>query len=322
MNGLNYYLALFTNLKRAHQNGGAPHKPILLLSILDAVERGYILSERIYITTELLALFRSNWEIWVKTPHTMKFYLPFFHLRSEPFWELVTKPNKCIPLTSRNSVKSLDALIQSVDYALIDRELFSYMANVIDREVLRKVLINRYFREIKMYNYASTHYLDEVAEQILKDSAVQYKRKIDRLREEEGEETFEEEVFIRNNVFKKEIPRIYNHTCCISGFKVQLANSHALIDACHIKPFAQDHDDTIGNGLALCPNLHRAFDKGLIAIDNDYHVIVSSLFAESDSQYSIKQHHNKKIILPHNAQFHPRKEVLEWHRDAVFEKWI
>ena len=49
MKSLNYYITLFTKLKRAHQFGGAPHKPVLLLSILDAVERGYIHSERIYI---------------------------------------------------------------------------------------------------------------------------------------------------------------------------------------------------------------------------------------------------------------------------------
>lgn len=33
-------------------------------------------------------------------------------------------------------------------------------------------------------------------------------------------------------------------------------------------------DDTIGNGLSLCPNLHHAFDRGLIAIDDEYRVLV------------------------------------------------
>ena len=132
----------------------------------------------------------------------------------------------------------------------------------------------------------------------------------------------EEEIYIRNAVFKKEIPKIYNHTCCMSGLKVQMNNRHALIEACHIKPFAQEHDDTIGNGIALCPNLHTAFDRGLITIDTNYRIIVSSMFIENDSQYSIKQLDNKKIILPQNNLFHPRKEVLEWHRDTVFEKWV
>ena len=319
---LNDYICQFTKLKRAHQFGGAPHKPILLLSILDAIEKGFIQNERIYITAELIALFRSNWTIWVKTPHTMNFTLPFYHLKNEPFWKIVPKTNVILSLTSKHSIKSFSSLLQEVDYAEIDKELFIVLANKFDREILRSAILDKYFYQVSSLNNSSTYYIDEVAEQILKDSAVQYKRKIDQLKEAENQENFEEEIYIRNSVFKKEIPKIYNHTCCMSGLKVQINNGHALIEACHIKPFAQAHDDTIGNGIALCPNLHTAFDKGLITINNDYRIIVSSMFIENDSHYSIKRLDNKKIILPQNNRFHPRKEVLEWHRDMVFEKWF
>ncbi|WP_379661331.1 HNH endonuclease [Pseudopedobacter beijingensis] len=37
---------------------------------------------------------------------------------------------------------------------------------------------------------------------------------------------------------------------------------HHFIDACHIIPFSLTHDDRITNGIALCPNMHRAFDRG------------------------------------------------------------
>ena len=40
------------------------------------------------------------------------------------------------------------------------------------------------------------------------------------------------------------------------------------------------------------------------------------------SDYSIKPFHNKIIILPINNQFNPCKEILECHRDVVFEKWM
>ena len=117
MEALNYYITQFAKLRRAPQYGGAPHKPILLLSILDAVEQGYITNQRIYLSEQLLALFRSNWDIWVKTPHIMSIAFPFYHLHNESFWTLVTKSNKSIPLTKSNSIKSLEALKQSVDYA-------------------------------------------------------------------------------------------------------------------------------------------------------------------------------------------------------------
>ncbi|MFC4198185.1 HNH endonuclease [Pedobacter jamesrossensis] len=31
-------------------------------------------------------------------------------------------------------------------------------------------------------------------------------------------------------------------------------------------PFNVSHNDKVTNGIALCPNLHRAFDRGLVSI--------------------------------------------------------
>lgn len=32
-----------------------------------------------------------------------------------------------------------------------------------------------------------------------------------------------------------------------------------MVDACHVIPFAESFDDTITNGLALAPTLHRIY---------------------------------------------------------------
>ena len=320
MTSLSKYICDFEKLKRAYQFGGAPHKPILLLSIIDAIEKGYIKNERIYITIELLALFRNNWQLWVKTPHVRNFALPFYHMKSEPFWHLILNPNETLQLTKSKSIKSFNALDMSVDYALIDRELFLIMNDPVSREELRNILIKKYFPLVQNISYASIDYLNDVAQQILNDSAIQYKRKINHIKSLENDDLFEEEVVIRNGVFKREIPKAYNYTCSISGMRVYLKNGQTLIDGCHIMPFSKTQDDTITNGIALCPNLHRAFDNGYITISNDYKVIVSSHLIETESNYSIHQFHNKKINLPMSEIHYPRKDVLEWHRDCVFEK--
>ena len=127
-------------------------------------------------------------------------------------------------------------------------------------------------------------------------------------------------IMVSVNVFKQKIPQIYDYTCCITGLRVSSACGHSLIDACHIIPFSVGHDDTIGNGIALCPNFHRVFDSGLITIDSNYKVIVSKKLIENNSQYSIGQFNNKELILPQNNLFHPRKEVLQWLQENVFEK--
>lgn len=321
MKSLDEYIYDFTRLRRAPNLGGAPHKPILLLSIIDAFEKGFITNERIYITAELIALFKSNWSIWVKTPHSMNFTLPFYHLSNEPFWKLVLKEGQEIPLTSKKSIKSFQALIQTVNYATIDKDLFFHLSQNVEREKFRSVVTNKYFPNIQPITKSDTSYLDTIAEQILRESAIQYKRTIKRLQEEGNEEDFEEEVYIRNNVFKQKIPQIYDYTCSITGLRIQSSYRHSLIDACHIVPFHLEHDDTIGNGIALCPNLHRAFDSGLVTINTDYRIIVSKKFLESNnSTHSIRQFDSKELILPKNKLYHPRKEVLQWHNENVSER--
>ena len=57
------YKRQLQSLNRAsHKSlGKAPHKPILLLSIIQLIHKGEILSNRIYITGDLVIAFKSNW---------------------------------------------------------------------------------------------------------------------------------------------------------------------------------------------------------------------------------------------------------------------
>lgn len=128
-------------------------------------------------------------------------------------------------------------------------------------------------------------------------------------------DSFSEEVFIRGGAFKREITRIYNHTCCISGLRIDATAEVSMIDACHIIPFAESHNDTISNGLALYPTLHRAFDRHLIGIDDNYRVVVSKSFIERFySPYSIQQFESKHILLPAESKLYPSQENLHKHR--------
>jgi putative restriction endonuclease len=101
--------------------------------------------------------------------------------------------------------------------------------------------------------------------------------------------------------------------CITSTYNAQ------LVDACHIVPFSISKNDTITNGISLCPNLHRAFDRGLIKIDQNYQVRISPSISENNSPYSLRQFEGQQIILPKNTNHHPLIENLEWHSK---EKWI
>jgi len=130
------------------------------------------------------------------------------------------------------------------------------------RALLRDTLLDVYFNNARISE--SNKIIADISNQILHDSAALYKTRA----------AFfdEEEIFVSGGVFKKEIPRIYYHTCCISGMRIITSDSVQMIDACHIIPCSESNDDTICNCISLCPNLRRAFDRGLIAIDESYKV--------------------------------------------------
>ena len=82
------YIKKFTHLRVDRSKGQpAPHKPLLLLSIIQEIEIGNIRQNKIYITAELVARFKSNFFQLIKVENfTTNFSLPFYHLKSEGFW--------------------------------------------------------------------------------------------------------------------------------------------------------------------------------------------------------------------------------------------
>lgn len=88
----------------------------------------------------------------------------------------------------------------------------------------------------------------------------------------------------------------------------------SMIDACHIVPFSEGYNDTLTNGIALCPNIHRAFDRGLISVSDHYTVLLSKNFIENPSAYNLSQFEGNNIRLPSDNMHHPTLENLSHHR--------
>jgi putative restriction endonuclease len=316
---LSTYIHYFSNLRRDSKNGGAPHKPILLLSIIELVQKGEIINNRIEITPELVLEFKNNWSKLVTSQHHPNFALPFFHMKSEPFWKLVTKTGMILPITSSNSVKSFNSLKESIAFAEMDKELFLFLVDPISSAVIKENVLEKYFSETKNELQNKSYDLFNIIEnQIVEGNAFEYKLRIEELKNTLSKESFEEEVYVRSGVFKKEIPKIYNYHCAVSGMRIETTTNAQLVDACHIVPFSVSQNDTIPNGISLSPNLHRAFDRGLIAINDNYQLVVSTAMKENDSPYSIKQFDGKQLLLPSKEIFYPSLENLEWQFKNTF----
>ena len=316
---LQKYLNVFQKLRVDRSHGIAPHKPILLLSVLQTFHNGINNTNRIYMTPELVALFKSNWSSLVNSKHDCRISYPFYYLKSDKFWKLVPKLGFENIDNLGSIVKSFSNFNSAIEYAIIDEDLFDLMSNETSNEILQQFLLDKYFPEIN-YIFTNSNKLqqklfDDIENKILNEPSDVYRQEIRNLLEQKNEE----EIFLRGSLFKREIPKIYNNTCCISGMRIDAITSVSMIDACHIVPFSLSYDDTITNGIALCPNLHRAFDRGLITIDKDYKVIVSKSFKENESVFAIKTFEGKEIKLPYQKDYFPLKENLEWHRLNIFK---
>ncbi len=315
---LQKYIKQFKNLRvdRTHKVP-APHKPVLLLSVLQMYQKGTIKDDKIFITPELISMFKVNWSLLVISNNTCNLAYPFYHLKSSSFWKLIPK-NQVSILNFSVSLSNLNALVEC---AVIADDLLNLALNNESNIVLSQVLLNEFFPQTKdrIERSASSQekMLSKIENDILHEPPSKYSAKVKKLVEQKDEE----EVFLRGGLFKREIPKIYNYTCCISGMRIESTLNLSMIDACHIVPFSESYDDTISNGIALCPNLHRAFDRGLISIDDNYKVIISgnNIFREEFNDYSIRKFEGREILLPINSEYYPSQVNLEKHRSRTFQ---
>ena len=192
------YTRQLQSLNRASNKtlGKAPHKPVLLLSIIQLIHKGEIQSNRIYITGELVIAFKSNWNKLVTTNHIPNFSLPFFHLSPEPFWRLVYING----LFDKNEkISSLGKLKNRIAFAEIDKDLFELLLNPITRAELENVLLNTYFPNTRanyQFGVVSKYDIETVIkDQILNDTKEEYQTLMSHIAEELTENEIEEERF-------------------------------------------------------------------------------------------------------------------------------
>ncbi|WP_266362212.1 HNH endonuclease [Tellurirhabdus rosea] len=322
-NALEGFIHAFSNL---NTGGGrikesAPHKPLVLLSVIQAFENGLLTDNRIFITPELTSLFKSNWNNLVTTGHTLSFAMPFFRLKNEDggWWKLISNAG-CELWVQTGDLSSFNSLSNAVSSAEIDIKLAELLLNATSRNVLKQTILDRYFpgKSISSITDKSAG-VDELRREILEESPTEYSSKLKGMKKRFNTETYEIELYAREAVFRREIVRLYNDTCCITGARVSAPYSFSMVDACHIVPFYKTFNNHPTNGIALCPNLHRAFDKGAISIDDNYRLIASRTFVENEiSPYSLKSLVGKAIQLPMDERYWPDPEAFAWHRRHTF----
>jgi putative restriction endonuclease len=93
-----------------------------------------------------------------------------------------------------------------------------------------------------------------------------------------------------------------------------------VLEAAHIRPYANGGEHSLSNGLLLRSDLHRLFDKGYLTIDPDNTTIEVSrrLKDEFDNGEEYYRLRGQSIRMPEDPRAAPARENLLYHAQHVF----
>ncbi|PJM74118.1 restriction endonuclease [Bifidobacterium primatium] len=131
-----------------------------------------------------------------------------------------------------------------------------------------------------------------------------------------GERAVEAQRRINQDYFRKILIENYQGRCCLTGIGI-----NQLLIASHIKPWADSTDlekTAAANGLLLNAFHDKAFDNGLMTIDDDYRMRVSPAVRHSEVNDTwLWAYDKQEIELPQVNP--PSHEFIEYHNKHVFK---
>lgn len=274
----------------------APHKPLLVLAVIDFAERGEIDGETLPLTPELAFQFYTYWSI---VAHRRKqrpdVRLPFHYLRSDGCWKVLDEHR-----APSNHFRTSKTAILAADFLTLLRDKAA-------RERARRILIATYFRpEERVALYTMLGMRIPSDDEIRRDKNYRPPEEAKR----KGREAR----------FRYSIVAAYNYTCSLTGYRLTTIEAGSIVDAAHIHQFADSRNDNPRNGLALCKNAHWQFDQGLWTVSDDYHVITAAgQFAEDcPDGKPLGAYHGSKLRLPRDERLWPDPKHFAWHRKRCF----
>ncbi len=293
----------------------APHKPFLLLSILDLIATGSIKKNFIEPSFELAETFAGYWARVMPIGTSGSMSYPFYHLASASFWHLITQPD--ILHAKGRTISSVKRLRELYLGARFDDDLFSFMINEKSRKKLQSAIITSFF---------SQKIQPIVLEQgIINQNATQYSADLLSTAEPMN-------ALIPNNVaqgkinnrirdqgFRKAIVKLYEHRCSLCGIRMLTPEGHTIVEAAHIIPWSESHNDKPQNGMALCRLCHWSFDEGLMGVGKDYEVLISPAVRQDNNfPGHMETLSGRGIFKPQDSLFWPEQDNLEVHRKTKF----
>lgn len=276
----------------------------MLLALIDLAEAGDLTENVVPYAPALLDRYRKYFEIVRTASDHPNSYFPFFHLRSEEFWKLVPLSSVSRDADSMRTARSHSDILNNFSNAALDHDLHTLLQEKRNRNRLRDVLIKRWFPEHAEALHAALYSSakENEAERALR----------------EGTETTSTDEHVRSSAFRRIVLEAYDHRCAATGMRLVVPDVAVLLDAAHLIPFRQSHDDSPNNGMALTPTFHRALDNQLIAPGPDMKWHVSPVLDHRIADYRvILELEGQPVLLPHKERYRPSPEALRWRLERL-----
>ncbi len=278
---------------RGECHGKAPHKPLLLLCLLDMAESGEIVSRVLSRSPGLVLRFRSYGALVVdRWPSRLDLRLPFFHLSRQKFWEAFDSEMR--PSGSPDTCAVCE----------MDPEFYELLADAGFRLKARMVVVSKYFEVPERIAFFESLGIQDSGNKATSVSRVM----------EEAEEAAKRKG--RSARFAVRVCSDYRYTCALTGYRCLTGEGATIVDAAHIQPWASSQNDEPSNGLALSKNAHWMFDEGLWTTDENLRVIVNfERFTEHGPEMlRLSSFAGRHLQFDPSAKLRPSLELLKQHR--------
>ncbi len=117
---------------------------------------------------------------------------------------------------------------------------------------------------------------------------------------------------VNQNVFRDRLLSKFKHQCILCN-----VDQTELLVASHIQPWSKSLPKEkldVDNGLLMCPNHDRLFDRGFISFDDYGKILISSILT-AESRQALGITGDIKINLSEK-----NKAYMKYHRDKIFQK--
>jgi putative restriction endonuclease len=114
--------------------------------------------------------------------------------------------------------------------------------------------------------------------------------------------------------FRVAVLDAYGRSCAVTT-----EHSLPVLEAAHIRPYAEGGEHRESNGLLLRADLHRLYDRGYVTVTPEYRFEVSGRLREEWANgrvyYDLA---GREIRVPDDPALRPDREQLAWHREERF----